>query len=54
MQLNLIDYKDLTGPTRGGFRGYIVPGPWGARKSSCVHIKFWCRTQWLIYGTKFE
>ena len=37
------------GPARGGFRGYIVPGPrevWaqGARKSSGFHVKFWYRT----------
>ena len=27
-----------TGPTRGGLRGYIVPGPRGARKSSGVRV----------------
>ena len=32
------------GPARGGFRGYIVPGPRGARKSSGFRVKFW-------YGT---
>ena len=44
------------GPTRGGFRGYIVPwpGPRGPRKSSGVRVKFWCRTQWRMYGTKFQ
>ena len=36
------------GPARGGFRGYIVPGPRGARaqgaqKSSGFLVKFWYR-----------
>ena len=26
----------------------------GARKSSGFRVKFWCRTQWRIYVTKFE
>ena len=25
----------------------------GARKSSGVRVKFWCRTQWRIYWTEF-
>ena len=42
------------GPSRGGFRGYIVPGPRWARKSSGAHVRFWCRTQWRMHGTKFQ
>ena len=29
------------------------PDSW-ARKSSGVRVKSWCRTQWRIYGTKFQ
>ena len=50
-----------SGPTRGGFRGYIVPGPGprgpqtqGARQSSGYRVKFRCRTQRRICETKFE
>ena len=41
----------VAGPARGGFRGYIVPGPGpggaraqGAWKSSGFCVKFWYRT----------
>ena len=47
MRLQLV----VAGPARGGFRGYIVPGPGpiearakGARKSSGFRVKFWYRT----------
>ena len=42
------------GPTRGGFKRYIVPGPRWARKSSGAHVRFWCRTQWRMHGIKFQ
>ena len=57
----IIILESHAGPATGGFRGYIVPGPGprgariqGARKSSGFRVKFWCRTQWRIYVTKFE
>ena len=33
----------MAGPARGGFRGYFVPGPRRAQKSSGFRFKFWYR-----------